>query len=112
MLRLNQGQNDEFEGQVDVLASNSRKQAKAHFKNLTIWNIRLSDLETINFSLSWAILSAVLLVSVILVATSASASFGQVISIVMYVFGFMESVMTFPLYYQQVIRLQEIASRL
>jgi hypothetical protein len=58
------------------------------------------------------ILAAVLLASIIVVATSASASFGQVVSTVMYVFGFMESVMTFPLYYQQVIRLQEIAGRL
>ena len=112
LLRLNKSQNDEFEQQVDVIASTSYARIKAHFKKLMVWNIRLSDLETINFSLTWFILAAVLLVSIAVVAASESASFGHVVSTVMYVLGFMESVMTFPLYYQQVIRLQEIAGRL
>jgi len=112
MLRLNRGQNDEFEKQVDVIVAQSQPAVKNHFRRLMRWNIRLSDLETINFSLTWVVLAGVLLFSVYVTATSASATFGQVVSIIMYVFGYIESVMAFPLYYQQVIRLHDIASRL
>lgn len=112
MFNLNRGQNNEFERQVDILSSHNAEDVKTHFRNLTIWNIKLSDLETINFSLTWVVLAGVLLCSIVLVASSAALSFGRVVSIIMYVFGFMESVMAFPLYYQQIIRLQEIAGRL
>lgn len=112
MMDYNRGQNDEFERQVDVIASNSSEHIKAHFRNLVKWNIKLSDLETLNFSLTWMVLAGVLVYSIAVVAASETATFGQVLSLVMYVFGFIESVMTFPLYYQQVIRLQEITWRL
>jgi len=112
MLNLNKGQNNEFERQVDIIAFHSSENVKTHFRNLMAWNIKLSDLETINFSLTWVVLAGVLVFSIVVVASSATSSFGQVVSIVMYVFGFIESVMTFPLYYQQMIRLREIASRL
>ena len=110
--RLNMGQNNEFEKQVDIIASQDSTGVKTHFKNLMVWTIRLSDLETINFSLTWLILTAVLIASILVAATLAETSFGQVVSIIMYVFGFIESVMTFPLHYQQIIRLQEIGTRL
>ena len=109
---LNREQNNEFEKQVDIIASQDSSGVKTHFKNLMVWTIRLSDLETINFSLTWLVLTAVLIVSILVAATSAETSFGQVISIIMYVFGFIESVMSFPLHYQQIIRLQEIGTRL
>ena len=112
MFFLNKGQNDELEKQVDIIAGNRPENIKKHFKNLMGWNIRLSDLETINFSFTWAVLAGVLLYSVVTVASSDMSSFGQVVSVVMYVFGFIDSVMTFPLYYQQVIRLNDIAARL
>jgi len=112
MLYLNKGQNDEFEKQVDLISSHDRSKIKTHFSLLTRWNIRLSDLETINFSLTWVALSFALLFTIVVAGSSETATFGQVITIVMYVFGFIESILTFPLYYQQTIRLQEIASRL
>lgn len=112
MFQLNKGQNDEFEKQIEVLSSSEPENISTHFRNLMGWNIKLSDLETINFSLTWIFLVGVLLGSILIVATSATASFGQVVTIIMYVFGFMENVMAFPLYYQQIIRLQEIATRL
>ena len=112
ILNLNKGQNNEFERQVDIIASHKREIVKSHFRNLMTWNIKLSDLETINFSLTWVVLAAVLVCSIVVVASSASVTFGQVVSTVMYVFGFIESVIAFPLYYQQMIRLHEIANRL
>lgn len=39
-------------------------------------------------------------------------TYGQGLAILMYVFGYIESVIALPLFYQQFIRLQEIPSRL
>lgn len=112
MLALNKGQNDEFENQVALIEAKEPKQLSGHFKRLMRWNVRLSDLETINFSLTWIALSGILLSTVFLTVSSGASSFGHVITIVMYVFGFIESILTFPLYYQQMIRLQDITERL
>ena len=112
ILNLNKGHNNEFERQVDIIASHKCETVQSHFRNLMSWTIKLSDLETINFSLTWMVLAAVLVCSIVVLVSSATVTFGQVVSTVMYVFGFIESVITFPLYYQQMIRLREIASRL
>ncbi len=112
MLCLNKGQNDEFEKQVEIISGQNSINLNRHFKSLMRWNIRLSDLETINFSFTWIALAGALVGSINIVASSGTSTFGHVITIVMYVFGYIESVMTFPLYYQQLIRLQDIAGRL
>lgn len=117
---MNRGQNDELEKQVEIIAQqagpssnghHAPNRLEKHLKTLMGWNIKLSDLETLNFSMTWIVLAGVLIYSVVAVSSS-GASPGRVVSAVMYVFGFIESVMTFPLYYQQVIRLEEIAGRL
>lgn len=112
MFNLNKGQNDELEKQVDVISSADKRNLRVHFHKVMRWNIKLSDLETINFSLAWLVLSGSMLLSIIVVASSGTATSGEVLAIVMYVFGFVESIMAFPLYYQQLVRLQEIAGRL
>ncbi len=112
IFRLNQGMNDETERQVDVLESGDRPAVRRHFRFLADWQIRMSDLDTLNYSVIWLALSGVLVYTVIAVATSGAATMGQVVSVVMYVFGFIEAVLAFPLYYAQLIRLREIAGRL
>ena len=112
MLNLNKGQNDEFEQQVEVISSKSEKKVARYLNRLMSWNIRLSDLETVTFSLTWIVLAAVLIVSILLVTLYGSFGVGHILTMVMYVFGVIESVLTFPLYYQQLVRLQEITQRL
>ncbi|MCG8615396.1 MAG: ABC transporter six-transmembrane domain-containing protein [Desulfobacterales bacterium] len=111
MLGLNKGQNNCYEHQVDVLSSRDRGKLATHLKKLMTWNIRLSDLETVNFSATWIVLSVVLLTAILLLAAPGTTT-GQMLTMIMYVFGFIESVLTFPLYYQQMVRLREIAGRL
>ncbi|NDV26401.1 ABC transporter six-transmembrane domain-containing protein [Desulfovibrio sp. JC010] len=111
IFQLNKGSNDEFEQQVDILTRASSPEIRAHFKKLTIWDIRMSDLETLNFSGIWIALSAVMLFSVTS-SVSAGLSFGQVLATVMYVFEFIECIMSFPFFYQEVVRLREIGVRL
>jgi len=110
--KVNNGLNNEFEQQVDILDNMEGSRVKDHLKSLKRWEIRLSDLETINYSIIWTALSAVLLLTVFTMAVSGKASIGEVVSAVMYVFGFMESILVFPMHYQQVIRLREISNRL
>jgi len=74
--------------------------------------IKISDLDTKNFSLIWIALSLVLSFTIYEITTSGSSSFGQIVSAVMYVFGLIESMVAFPIYYMETIRLQEIAGRL
>jgi len=109
---LNSGQNDEFENQVDIITRKEPEETQNHFNRIIAWKIRLSDLETINFSLVWLILSVVLVLAIVLISGSSGQTSGSSLTIIMYIFGFMESVMVFPLYYQQLIRLHEVSGRL
>lgn len=112
IFRLNQGINDEAEKQVAVLELGDRSAARRHFSLLTRWRIRISDLETLNYSLIWLAMSAIVIYTIIAVGSSGTTTIGQVIAVVMYVFGFVEAILAFPLYYVQTIRLREIAERL
>ena len=109
---LNKGENDELERRVDVFASRNRTRIRTHLRDLMRWEIRLSDLETINFPLIWIVLAGVLIFTVVFVTTSGGASFGQIVATVMYVFGLTEGLIALPLYYQQLVRLKEISARL
>jgi len=108
----NQQQNDELEQQVTVLSCHRKRRVNVHFKRMMKWNIKLSDLETVNFSLAWMILGALLISSIVLIVENASISYGQKITSIMYVYHYIELVMSFPLIYQQYVRLQEISWRL
>ena len=76
------------------------------------WNIKLSDLETINFSIIWFFMIALLLFSIKSSVVGGIVEYGTIFSIIMYVFGYIENSLTLPLYYQQLVRLKEISERL
>lgn len=110
-VQLNAGWNDEFEKRVDVVAKRNNSITKRHLNRFMKWNIRLSDLETVNYSLAW--LTAIpLLVFTVATTTSASLEYGSIFAIVMYVFQFIESYTESPQYYQEWLRLKEISNRI
>ncbi len=110
--RLNSGYNSELEKQVEVLSGDDRPGIAAHFKRVANWNIRLSDLETANFSLSWLFLMGVLVYAIVATIESGITSHGQVLAILMYVFNYIETIVAIPFFYQQFVRLREISHRL
>ncbi len=110
--RFNSEYNQELERRVDVLSLDDRPSIVDHFKKVMRWNIRLSDLETTNFSLSWALLIGVLVYSIVAIIDSGVTSHGKVLSTVMYVFQYTENAVILPLFYQQFVRLHEISHRL
>ena len=109
---LNKGLNEQTEAQVHVLSNAGMPRVSAHFADMMRWNVRLSDLETVNFAVGWLVMIVVLVFSVAATVQSGVTAHGRVLSILMYVFGYIESVVAIPLFYQQFIRLQEISHRL
>ena len=111
-IHYNKGYNDELENQVNVIDSNEAEEIDQHLKRTMRWNIRLSDLETFNFSISWTLLMAFLVVSIVYAAGAGEAQVSTLFVLVMYVFQYIENVVSLPYFYQQWLRLIEIKSRL
>ena len=108
----NQNFNNEFENQVDVLIRNKQSELKHHLIKLMRWNIKLSDIETINFSASWLIMIFLLITTIFFSASQNEIEYGALFALIMYVYQFIESMISLPLYYQQWLRLSEITHRM
>lgn len=111
-IRLNKQSNDEFEKQVGIIAKNDPQDLRLHLKRMMQWNIKLSDLEALNFSVSWMVLIGFLISSILIVTGDGIVKYGAIFSLIMYVFQYMESVVNLPLFYQNWLRLKEIIRRL
>ena len=110
--RLNRGYNDQLEQQVIVLEQGEHAKIGEHFKQLMHWNIKLSDLETVNYFVIWIGAIALFVYTPATVVNSGVVNYGQIISILLYVFELIDKAVTFPLFIQQVIRLREITQRI
>ncbi|MEO1011598.1 MAG: ABC transporter six-transmembrane domain-containing protein [Bacteroidota bacterium] len=110
--RFNNAYNNEFEKQVDVITTNDRLLLASHLKNMMKWNIKLSDLEVFNFSTSWLVLIAFLVLSIVFSVNPGNVAYGALFSLIMYVFQYIESVIALPAFYQNWLRLKEIKGRL
>lgn len=111
-LRLNKGYNDQLEHQVQAIASFSPAGVARHFRALMRWNVRLSDLETINYSVIFLGMAALLVYAPVTLIGGGVLEYGLVFAAIIYVFQFIEDLGQMPLYLQQLIRLQEITKRL
>lgn len=111
-LRLNQGYNDELERQVVVLDGGDRTGIGQHLRLLMRWNRQLSDLETINYVIVWTGVIALLIYAPIEVVEPGVTEYGFAFSTILYVFQYVEGLVTLPLHIQQLIRLKEISTRL
>ena len=111
-LRFNSNYNDEFEQHERIINHAGDKEQVNHFKNMMKWNIKLSDLGTINFSLVWLVLAVLLCGSIILSTNEQNIQFGAIFSLIMYVYQFIENAMNLPHFYQQTLRLKDISSRI
>lgn len=108
----NVASNNEMERQVDVLTKNDSSELKDHLNRIVKWNIKLSDLEAFNFSVSWMLVLVFLTSSIIISVDNEVTQYGALFALVMYVFQYIENVLNLPLFYQNWLRLREIISRL
>lgn len=110
--KLNENYNNALEKQVDVIETVDHTAIKNYYKELVKWNIKLSDLETVNYFVIWLGVIAVFIYTPITVINAGVLSYGLVFSILMYVFDYIGNIVSFPVYIQQAIRLKEISARL
>ena len=111
-LRYHAAYNEEMENRVAALSEDSPIALHWHLRKAMKWNVKLSDLETLNFSVSWLFLISFLVLSIIGVAGEPHLSHGTLFALVLYLFQFIEQVVTLPMFYQQGLRLSEILKRL
>ncbi len=104
--------NDELEHRIDVLESRQSSSIFNHFKNISKWMVKLSDIETVNFGIIEILLFTLAIFTLYLSASAVDATAGGIFSALTYVLEFSEGVFMLPILFQQVIRLKEISSRL
>ncbi len=109
---LNKQYNNQLEKQVEVIARKEPALISEHFRRLMTWNIKLSDLETVNYLLIWLGAIALFLYTPITVIAAGILKYGLVFSVLMYVLEYIQNIITLPLHIQQLIRLKEISNRL
>ena len=110
-LRFNKDYNDEYERQVDVLDENDVELTRHHIKLLNRWTIKLSDINAVNFGLSFT-MAIGLLVFAIVSAASSGVPYGALLSIVLYVLEFAWTASAVPNTWQESLRLRDILKRL
>jgi ABC-type siderophore export system fused ATPase/permease subunit len=109
-LNYNHEFNNELENQVDIVKTNNGQKIKSHIHKLNKWTIKLSDIETLNFGLTW-ILVILLQIFAVINSTNNLLSYGAILSIVLYVFEFSETATQIPYAWQEYLRLKDIMAR-
>lgn len=115
--RFSKEQNDFSERTVAIIQEKDGDKLKVFLKNIMGVNIKLSDLETKNYSVVTVVSMAIYITSMILIVDKSSMNYGEIFTVLMYVYEFVEKSIYLPLYYQNYIsqnyiRLKEISYRL
>jgi len=110
-LSFNRYYNDEYEKQVDILEKTDAELIRNHVKKLNRWTIKLSDIDALNFGLSFSLAIGLLVFSIVSSATS-GVPYGSLFSIVLYALEFSAAASLIPNAWQESLRLREILSRL
>lgn len=108
----NIGLNDELEHRINVLEAREQTGIFNHFKKIANWLVKMSDLETINFSIIEVVLFVLAIYALYASASAVNSTAGEIFSVLTYVLEFSGGVFMLPIIFQQVIRLREISSRL
>ena len=110
--KLNESYNDQLEHEVSALESRDHSLIRNYYRTLMRWNIKLADLGTFNYLIVMLGTTALLVYTPIAVIKGGVEYYGLVFSAVLYVFEFIAALIELPDHIQQVIRLNEISSRL
>ena len=109
---FNIGLNDELEHRITVLEKREQTGIAAHFKNISKWMVKMSDLETLNFGVIEILLFILAIFALYVSASAVNATAGSIFSIITYILEFSNGIFMLPIVFQQLIRLQEISTRL
>lgn len=109
---FNIGLNDELEHRINILEKREPNSILSHFKKISKWMVKMSDLETLNFGIIEVILFVLAIFALYVSASAIDATAGSIFSIVTYILEFSTGIFMLPIVFQQLIRLQEISTRL
>lgn len=106
--------NQILEQRVDILTQRTNTAVRSHFLKLMRWNVKLSDVETLNFGVIWFGTISLLVATPLLAinGTDSVPEVGTILAILIYVYDYSEKVVTLPFFIQQLIRLKEISNRM
>ncbi|MEO1610282.1 MAG: ABC transporter six-transmembrane domain-containing protein [Pseudomonadota bacterium] len=104
--------NSQTEMQVNALEGNDILEVSSHFQNLRRNEIKISDLESLVCGLIFSLLFCMLAFNIWFTASKNIASPGQIFSVVMYSYQFVNSAMSLPYSFQALTRLKEITARI
>ena len=110
--KLNKNYNDQLEIEVNALESRDNSFIQSYYRTLMQWNVKLADLGTFNYLIVMLGTTALLVYTPIAVIEGGVYYYGLVFSAVLYVFEFVAALIALPDHIEQVIRLNEISSRL
>lgn len=110
--KLNKQYNDQLENEVNALESRDHSFIENYYRTLMQWNVKLADLGTFNYLIVMLATTALLIYTPIAVIKGGIDYYGLVFSAVLYVFEFIATLIALPDHIEQVIRLNEISSRL
>ena len=110
--KLNENYNDQLEKEVTALKSRDPGFIKNYYRTLMRWNIKLADLGTFNYLIVMLATTMLLVYTPIAVIKGGIDYYGLVFSAVLYVFEFIAALIELPDHIQQIVRLNEISSRL
>lgn len=109
---FNIGLNDELEHRITILEKREQNGIVRHFKNISKWMVKMSDLETLNFGIIEVVLFVLAIFALYVSASAIDATAGSIFSIITYILEFSNGIFMLPIVFQQLIRLQEISTRL
>jgi len=110
--RLNAGYNDRLEDEVDAIEARERNRLVHHFSDLMRWQVRLSDVDTVTYAVFWLGAVGLFLFAPYSAVMEGALAAGLILSLLLYVFEFIDWLSELPMHIQQFIRLREISGRL
>jgi ABC-type multidrug transport system fused ATPase/permease subunit len=111
-LWLNGRLNDQFEGEVEVIARCRQEETRGHYALLASWRVKLSDWEALTFSLMELFVLGLLVVTLVRSCGVQEMDPGNVLAVFRYVLMFITGLDSVPLLVQQFGRLRDIGGRM
>lgn len=113
--QLNSALNDQLEHEVDVITGEpgtSVPTVREHYRKVSHWRVRLSNLEATNFSAMELFILAFFAAALVLASRLPGAEAGTLFAVVTYVHNFIGGLDEVPALVQQLSRLRDISQRL
>lgn len=113
MQHLTRSKNDELEKQVDIISTKSKSGIEEHYKALRKWQIRISDMEAMNFGTMEIMILAVIVMSLLYLNKSAGTiPAGDIVGIYTYLLKFVSGLDTIPYTLQRFSTLKDLTQRI